>query len=129
MAEQLPDEPVDIIGFSLGARTTLALAIENPARFRKIVVAGVGANLFEQDEERAKAIARGVAGDPDPEDRTSGYFAQLAESPEIDKLALAALLRRKRALPVTQPPAGTPATNCTFKATVAHGRAVRVTTA
>lgn len=102
VAEQLPDEPVDIIGFSLGARTTLALAIENPARFRKIVVAGVGANLFEQDEERAKAIARGVAGDPDPEDRTSGYFAQLAESPEIDKLALAALLRRKRALPVTR---------------------------
>ncbi len=51
---------------------------------------------------RAKAIARGVAGDPDPEDRTSGYFAQLAESPEIDKLALAALLRRKRALPVTR---------------------------
>ncbi|MCC6436069.1 MAG: alpha/beta fold hydrolase [Acidimicrobiales bacterium] len=102
VAEQLPDEPVDIIGFSLGARTTLALAIEDPSRFRKIVVAGVGANLFEQDEERAKAIARGVAGDPDPEDRTSGYFAQLAESPEIDRHALAALMRRKRALPVTK---------------------------
>jgi len=101
VAAQLPDEPVDIIGFSLGARTTLALAIENPARFRKIVVAGVGANLFANDEERAKAIARGVAGDPDPEDRTSAYFAQLAESPEIDREALAALMKRKRALPVT----------------------------
>ncbi len=101
VAAQLPDEPVDIIGFSLGARTTLALAIENPARFRKIVVAGVGANLFEHDEERSRAIARGVAGDPDPEDRTSAYFAQLADSPEIDRAALAALTRRKRALPVT----------------------------
>ncbi len=101
VAAQLPDEPVDIIGFSLGARTTLALAIENPGRFRKIVVAGVGANLFEHDEERAKAIARGVAGDPDPEDRTSAYFAQLADSPEIDRQALAALTRRKHALPVT----------------------------
>jgi len=99
---QLPDEPVDIIGFSLGARTTLALAIEDPRRFRKIVVAGVGANLFEHDEERAARIARGVAGDPDPEDRTSGYFSQLAESPEIDREALVALMRRKRALPVTK---------------------------
>ena len=30
VAAQLPDEPVDIIGFSLGARTTLALAFERP---------------------------------------------------------------------------------------------------
>jgi len=102
VAAQLPDQPVDIIGFSLGARTALALAIENPARFRKIVVAGVGANLFRDDEERRAGIARGVAGDPDPEDRTSAYFAQLAESPEIDRDALSALLRRKRALPVTE---------------------------
>lgn len=101
VAAQLPGQPCDIIGFSLGARTTLALAIENPARFRKIVVAGVGANLFRLDEERAAAIAKGLAGQPDPEDRTAAYFSQLADSPEIDRDALAALLRRKRALPVT----------------------------
>lgn len=102
VASQLPAEPVDIIGFSLGARTTLALAIEDPSRFRKIVVAGVGANLFRSDDERGAAIARGVSGDPDPEDRTSAYFSQLADSPEVDRAALAALLRRKRALPVTE---------------------------
>ncbi len=101
IAAQLPDEPVDIIGFSLGARTTLALAQENPGRFRKIVVCGVGANLFNQDEDRARAIAKGIAGEPDPEDRTAAYFAQLADSPEIDRQALAALMRRKRSLPVT----------------------------
>ncbi len=99
--DQLPDEPVDVIGFSLGARTTLALAIDKPERFRKIVVAGVGANLFAVDEERHKAIAKGIAGDPDPDDRTSFYFSQLAESPEIDRLALAALLKRKHPWPVT----------------------------
>ena len=63
---------------------------------------GVGANLFEVDEARAKSIARGIAGDPDPEDRNSAYFAQLADSPEIDREALAALMRRKRAWPVTK---------------------------
>jgi pimeloyl-ACP methyl ester carboxylesterase len=102
VVEQLPNGPVDAIGFSLGARTTLALACNKPERFRKIVVAGVGANLFEVDEARAKSIARGIAGDPDPEDRNSAYFAQLADSPEIDREALAALMRRKRAWPVTK---------------------------
>lgn len=101
IADQLPDEPVDVIGFSLGARTTLALAIDRPERFRKIVVAGVGANLFEVDESRHEAIRRGLAGEPDPDDRTSGYFAQLADSPEIDRAALAALLRRRNPWPVT----------------------------
>ena len=101
VAAQLPDEAVDIIGFSLGARTTLALAIQDPSRFRKIVVAGVGANLFRVDKDRGASIARGIEGDPDPEDPNSGYFSQLADSPEIDRQALAALLRRKHALPVT----------------------------
>jgi len=101
VADQLPDGPVDVIGFSLGARTTLALAIDRPARFRRIVVAGVGANLFEIDETRHEAIRRGLAGDPDPDDRTSSYFAQLADSPEIDRTALAALLRRRNPWPVT----------------------------
>ena len=102
VVEQLPDGPVDAIGFSLGARTVLALACDKPDRFRKIVVAGVGANLFEVDEARAKSIARGIAGDPDPEDRNSGYVAQLADSPEIDRQALAALMRRKHGWPVTK---------------------------
>ena len=33
VAEVLPDEPVDAIGFSLGARTLLELAVERPERF------------------------------------------------------------------------------------------------
>lgn len=101
VAAQLPGEAVDIIGFSLGARTTLALACERPERFRRIVVAGVGANLFRLDEEHAKAIARGVAGQPDDENRTAAYFSQLADSPEIDREALSALLRRKNPMPLT----------------------------
>src|SRR5262245_28980134 len=38
----LPDRPVDAIGFSLGARMILTLAVEDPGRFSRIVVAGVG---------------------------------------------------------------------------------------
>ena len=42
IAEALPAEPVDVVGFSMGAITTLRLAIEQPERFRRIVLAGIG---------------------------------------------------------------------------------------
>ena len=47
VAERLPDGPVDAVGFSMGARLLLGLAIAQPDRFRRIVTLGVGRNLFE----------------------------------------------------------------------------------
>src|SRR5687768_10890987 len=41
VVDRLPDGPVDAIGFSLGARTILAIAARHPERFRKIVTGGV----------------------------------------------------------------------------------------
>ena len=66
--DDLPPEPVDAVGFSLGARTLLWLAGTYPDRFRRVIVAGVGANLFQFDPERGRAIVQGVAGDADSED-------------------------------------------------------------
>ena len=100
--DQLPDTPVDAIGFSLGARTILAIAARHPERFNKIITAGVGRNLFESDPERAKSIQRGINGNPDDDDPSSQYFAQLVNSPEVDPAALIALLHRKNAWPVTK---------------------------
>jgi pimeloyl-ACP methyl ester carboxylesterase len=100
--DRMPAEPVDAIGFSLGARTVLAIAARHPERFRRIVTGGVGRGLFEHDPKRAESIQRGIAGNPDPEDPSSTYFSQLADSPEIDRDAIAALLRRKNAWPVTK---------------------------
>src|SRR5580765_6984903 len=60
VVDQLPPEPVDAIGFSLGARVILTIASDDPSRFRRIVVAGVGANLFDRDPERGELIARAV---------------------------------------------------------------------
>src|SRR4051795_1961430 len=45
VADVLPDEPVDAIGFWMGARTILTIAADQPDRFRRIVATGVGANL------------------------------------------------------------------------------------
>ncbi len=38
--------PVDAIGFSLGATLLLRVAAADPSRFGRLVVGGVGANLF-----------------------------------------------------------------------------------
>lgn len=102
VVDQLPDGPVDAIGFSLGSRTILSIAIRHPERFRKIVVSGVGRNLFEVDKARAASIQRGIDGHPDDEDPASQYFSQLAESPEVDRAALSALMKRKNPWPLTK---------------------------
>ena len=83
---------VDAVGFSLGARIVLTLAARRPERFRRIVVMGVGANLFAA--EGHEAIARAVEGGADPEDIGARVFSQLAADPRNDRAALAALMRR-----------------------------------
>jgi len=90
VAEVLPDGPVDAIGFSLGARTLLELAVDRPERFRRLVVAGVGANLFRRDG--SDAIARALRGEGDTANPIARYFAGLAAHPDADPLALAALM-------------------------------------
>ena len=89
VAETLPDTPIDAVGFSLGARTLLQLAVRRPAQFRRLVVAGVGANLFRP--ERSNAIQRALRGQADPADPVARYFAGLAAHPDADPEALVAL--------------------------------------
>jgi len=93
---QFPDEPVDAIGFSLGARILLTLASSHPERFNKLVVAGVGKNLFERDVERGKAIAAAIGGQLDPEDPEARHFHTLADAPDIDRISLVALMKTAR---------------------------------
>jgi pimeloyl-ACP methyl ester carboxylesterase len=90
----LPDEPFDAIGFSLGAQLLLRIAARSPARFGRLVVIGVGANLFREEESRAlaKAFEQGAV----PDDPTARLFVQLAVSAGNDPIAMAACLRRAR---------------------------------
>lgn len=92
--EQLPDEPVDAIGFSMGARLILTLAAAEPSRFVRIVAGGVGANLFRRESN--DEIMSAVAGTADPENPVSQYFAALASQLGQDREALLAFLRSPR---------------------------------
>ena len=94
ITDVLPDRPVDIIGFSLGAITTLRLATRRPELFNRIVLSGIGRNVFERDVERGKRILAGVEGTGDPDDNEGRLFGQYATQPGNDRLALAAVMKR-----------------------------------
>ncbi|MFV0308621.1 MAG: alpha/beta fold hydrolase [Desertimonas sp.] len=94
ITESLPDEPVDAVGFSLGAMTLLRLAAARPERFRRLVVSGVGRNLFERDDDRQRAILAGVEGTGGDDDNIGRLFGQYATAHGNDRRALAAVLRR-----------------------------------
>jgi len=94
VAAQLPDEPVDAIGFSLGARTILTIAAEQPERFHRIVATGVGANLLRN--EPSDLIAKAIRGEGDTENPASQYFAGLARLPGNDPDALIACMSSPR---------------------------------
>ena len=89
----LPPEPVDGIGFSMGAQVLLWLAAHHSDRFGRLVVSGIGRNLFESDvgwrPKMVEAVRTGVAITPELR-----YFAQLPESPGADRTALVAFLER-----------------------------------
>jgi len=96
IAESLPGGPVDAIGFSLGAMTLLRMAIDDPGRFRKLVLAGVGKNVLEPDDRSGERIAAAIEGRDDETDTVYGVFAQYAHQPGNDPVALAAIMRRPR---------------------------------
>lgn len=94
--EALPDSPVDAIGFSLGAITLLQLAMRQPHRFQRLVLAGIGATLFDSDDAGTKRIVDALEGSGDPDDNLARMFVQYAGQPGNDIAALTAVMRRPR---------------------------------
>jgi pimeloyl-ACP methyl ester carboxylesterase len=95
--DALPDEPVDAIGFSLGAITLLGVAAETPDAFSRIVLAGIGRNVVDPpDEEETARLIAAVEGRAAEDDTRSRAFAQHAHKPGNDPVALAAVFRRTR---------------------------------
>jgi pimeloyl-ACP methyl ester carboxylesterase len=97
----LPDDvAVDAVGFSAGAQTLLRLGSVEPSRFNRLVLIGVGENVFRQDdfsyladayEAHARAAESGERSDAaDPRWKV---FVNLAVSAGNDPKAMAAFLR------------------------------------
>jgi pimeloyl-ACP methyl ester carboxylesterase len=89
-----PSGQVDAIGFSLGAQLLLRVASVAPERFRRLVVAGVGENVFSASD--SEAVARAIeTGERDlTSHEAAGAFVRFAAGSDNDPAALAACMRR-----------------------------------
>jgi pimeloyl-ACP methyl ester carboxylesterase len=96
VTEAMPDEPTDAIGFSLGAITLLRVAMSQPQRFNRLVLAGIGASLFDSDESRTQRIVAALEGHGDPDDNLARMFVQYAGQPGNDVVALTMVMKRAR---------------------------------
>lgn len=94
VASLLPSGSVDVIGYSLGGKLALAMAAREPDRFNRLVIGGVGDNLFgpeQHGEAVAKALSGGITETTPSPVRNLVEYSRLSDS---DPLALAAVLRR-----------------------------------
>jgi pimeloyl-ACP methyl ester carboxylesterase len=95
VVQALPDDgPVDAIGFSLGATLLLRVAAADPSRFRRLVVGGVGASVFQPGDAEAAARAVETGDSEQGESAVAQAFTVFARAPGNDPAALAACLRR-----------------------------------
>lgn len=91
--------PVDAVGFSMGARTLVEVASAHPERFGRLVLAGVGENLFATGDKEplAHAIETGDGGPGG----VAALFVSFASGSGNDPKALAACMRRPEP-PITE---------------------------
>jgi pimeloyl-ACP methyl ester carboxylesterase len=87
-----PHASIDAVGFSAGARLLLGLAADDPARFRKLVVIGLGDGVFRVDGK--EPLARALETGDDSDDVGVQLFVRLARTTGNDRAALATFLRR-----------------------------------
>jgi pimeloyl-ACP methyl ester carboxylesterase len=80
------------VGFSAGAELLLRLAVAEPERFDRIVLLGLGDNVFESGDPAALVSA--LESSEEPEDVRARLFRRLARSAGNDPRALSAFLRR-----------------------------------
>jgi pimeloyl-ACP methyl ester carboxylesterase len=107
LMDHLKLERADMMGYSMGGRTTAYLARYQPARLRSAILGGIGIGLIEgggPGENVAEALeARSLDDVTDPVGRTFRAFADQTRS---DRRALAACLRGSRRLMTREEAAG-----------------------
>ena len=101
--ERMPsDAPViDAVGFSLGALTILRALIEQPQRFGKVILAGIGDGVFVKSApEGNKRIVDALEGKAPEDDELGRMFAHYGNQPGNDLNALTAIMKRPPSEPV-----------------------------
>ncbi|WEK46340.1 MAG: alpha/beta fold hydrolase [Candidatus Andeanibacterium colombiense] len=90
----LPHGTFDLVGFSLGAKLALDIAVRFPGRIRRMVLGGIGDNAFAPEtigDAAAAALEHGPTESTPPPVRA---FLDTWDPQLNDPLAIAAVLRR-----------------------------------
>lgn len=87
-------QPTGAVGFSAGAEILLRIAAAHRDCFDRLVLLGVGDNVFEPSDPTRLAAA--LEGDAEPEDIQARLFYRMAVSSGNDPSSLSAFLRRPR---------------------------------
>lgn len=91
---RLPEGQFDLVGFSLGAKLALDIAVRFPGRIRRMVLGGIGDNAFAP-ETIGDAAATALEIGPDENTPPPVHAFLETWDPELnDPLAIAAVLRR-----------------------------------
>jgi pimeloyl-ACP methyl ester carboxylesterase len=101
--ERLPAEApvIDAVGFSLGALTILRALIENPGRFGKVILAGIGDGVFVQSPPNAnQKIVSALEGNLSEDDELGRMFSHYGHQPGNDLPALIAIMKRPPSEPI-----------------------------
>lgn len=80
--------PTDAVGFSAGAEILLRIAAAYPDCFHRLVLLGVGDNVFEASDPTPLAAA--LEGDAEPEDIQARLFYRMAVASGNDPTSLSA---------------------------------------
>lgn len=94
LVDRLPDGPLDAVGFSLGGKLLLEIALRGTRRFRRLVIGGVGDNIFAPErsgELVAEALERGLSSDAP---LAVVALVEYSRASGGHPMALAAVLRR-----------------------------------
>ena len=100
---QLTNEPpvIDAVGFSLGALTLVRSLMLTPARFRRVVLAGIGNGVFEKSDPKGnQRIIDALEGRAPEDDTFARMFAHYGNTPGNDLAALTAVMKRPPSEPL-----------------------------
>jgi pimeloyl-ACP methyl ester carboxylesterase len=94
LMDHLGLERVDLMGYSMGARLALAVAVDNPTRIGNLVIGGVGGKLLDPAPRDTRMAEAMEMDDPSAiTDPLMRSFRHFADEQREDRLALAACSR------------------------------------
>lgn len=87
----------DVLGYSMGARIAVVLALDHPGKVRSLVIGGMGANMVEaRDDEEPIAQALEAESDEAVTSEVGRGYRAFAQRTGSDLRALAAVRRGQR---------------------------------